>query len=254
MRSNYCVYAHCRLSDNKVFYIGKGSAKRAKSATGRSLYWKRVAEKHGFYSVVLFENLTNEQACEKEIELISEFGRDYLCNLTDGGEGTPGRVCSEKTKKLMSDKFKGIAPEKGTIDAAIKITSKPVGTTCGLRFKSISDAARWLRLNGFPKASKSAVFTTLSGKSNKSYGYEFRYVDENNLLIENGYVDQTNKRKRQVTNSEIVFQSVADAAKFVIDSGLSQAKDITTVTGNIVSSCRGRGKTLRAYGFMWSYV
>lgn len=256
MKKDYCVYAHCKKDTNEVFYIGKGLPKRARSGSfsHRNEHWVRIVKKHGFYPVILYKNLSEQDAFDIEIKLIKEIGRENLCNITDGGEGTSGRVCTEQTKALMSNMFKGVKPMQKTIDAAIEKTSKKIGTTCGMRFPSIASAARYCQSIGFEKASKSAISSCLRGESNTAYGFKFRYVDENNLLIDNGYIDQTNKRKRQVTNSEIVFQSVADAAKFVIDSGLSQAKDITTVTGNIVSSCKGRGRTFRAYGFMWSYV
>lgn len=44
--------------------------------------------------------------------LISFYGRrdlglGILCNLTDGGEGAPGKIVSEETRKKMSSKRKG---------------------------------------------------------------------------------------------------------------------------------------------------
>lgn len=254
--NKYCVYVHCKKTTNQVFYVGKGSIKRAntKSYSSRNVYWGRVAKKHGFYSVILFKNLTNEQACEIEKNLISEFGRENLCNLTDGGDGTPGRIVTDEIKKLMSDRFKGIPPSQNTINASVAKNSKPIGTKCGLRFKSATEAARWLNSNGNPTANKSGIFTALEGRSNKAYGYEFRYVDDSGEIIENGYIDKTKSNYKAVTNGGRVFCSVMEASTYVLENGLSSAKSINTVSANIVSCCKERGRLKTVYGFSWSYT
>jgi len=53
------------------------------------------------------DNLTWEQACEKEKEFISLYGRKntktgVLCNMTDGGEGTLNIKFSEERRKSIS--------------------------------------------------------------------------------------------------------------------------------------------------------
>lgn len=252
----YCVYVHCKKTTNQVFYVGKGSIKRAntKSYSSRNEYWGRVAKKHGFYSVILFMDLTNDQACKIEKDLIAEFGRENLCNLTDGGDGTPGRIVTDEIKKLMSDKFKGISPSQNTIKASIDKNSKPIGTKCGLRFKSTSDAARWLRTRGNPTANKSGIFTALEGRANKAYGYEFRYVNDSGEIIESSYVDKTKSNYKAVTNGDRVFSSIMEASNYVLENGLSSAKSINTVSANIVSCCKKRGRLKTVYGFSWSYT
>lgn len=254
--NKYCVYVHCRKDNNKVFYVGKGSIKRAnaKSPSCRNSYWVRTARKYGFYVVILYRNLTNDQACKLEREIIADFGRENLCNLTDGGDGAPGRVVTDEVKKIMSDKFKGVAPSKQTIKASIAANSKPIGTNCGLRFNSATDAARWLQSIGHKNANKSGIFTALEGRSNKAYGYEFRYLDENGELVDNGYIDKTKTRNKSVTNGLDVFESVTAAGEFVIKNKLSTAKSINTINANIVSCCKGRGRLKTVYGFSWGYV
>lgn len=255
MKENYCVYAHCKKTDNKVFYIGKGSIKRAnaRSYSCRNVFWGRTVKKHGFYSVILYKNLTNDQACEIERDLISEFGRENLCNLTDGGDGTPGRLVSDEVKKLMSERFKGVTPSEQTIKASIEKNSKPIGTKCGLRFKSTTDAARWLKTQGFQSANKSGIFTALEGRANKAYGYEFRYLDDDDCIIESSYIDRTKSRNKPVTNGVDIFDSISQASNFIIENGLSKAKSINTISANIVSCCKQRGRLKTVYGFAWSY-
>ena len=71
----YVVYRHIRLDKNQPFYIGIGNEKGAYSKHGRSNFWKRIVEKTDYEVEILFENLTSEQAKEKEIEFIKLYGR-----------------------------------------------------------------------------------------------------------------------------------------------------------------------------------
>lgn len=88
------LYRHIRLDKNVPFYIGIGSSEnyaRAKDGVKRSILWKRIAAK-GYEVEILIDGLTWEQACEKEKEFISIYGRidlktGTLANMTDGGDG-----------------------------------------------------------------------------------------------------------------------------------------------------------------------
>ena len=44
----FYVYYHRRLSDDKIFYVGKGSGKRAWSTSGRSEAWFKIANEYGW--------------------------------------------------------------------------------------------------------------------------------------------------------------------------------------------------------------
>ena len=105
----FYVYVHMRLTDDSVFYVGKGCKKRYKTKQGRSQYWHRIVAKHGFAAEIVKNNLSFEEANAYEIELIKQL-RDqgcHLCNLTDGGEGCRGRQLSEEAKAQISEKKKG---------------------------------------------------------------------------------------------------------------------------------------------------
>jgi hypothetical protein len=90
------VYRHIRIDKNEPFYIGIGkddTYKRAyqSSKTKRSDFWHNIAS-NGYEVEILMDNLTWEQACEKEKEFISIYGRKdlgqgSLVNLTNGGDG-----------------------------------------------------------------------------------------------------------------------------------------------------------------------
>jgi hypothetical protein len=115
------VYRHIRLDNNKPFYIGigsddKGKYKRANNKSKRSILWKRILAKTEYRIDVLLDNLSWEEACEKEKEFISMYGRldnrlGTLCNHTDGGEGQLGNVQSKETisKRIANTSFANIS-------------------------------------------------------------------------------------------------------------------------------------------------
>jgi len=93
------VYRHIRLDKNEPFYIGIGNNNiyRLNEKNRRNVIWKQITTKTKYEIEVLLDNLTWEEACNKEIELISLYGRidlktGTLANMTSGGDcGTIGR-------------------------------------------------------------------------------------------------------------------------------------------------------------------
>ena len=106
----FYTYLHTRLSDGQVFYVGKGTARRAWS-TCRSAHWKSVVAKHGLRVDVLSRFDTTSEALLHEVFLISCFRdlRAPLVNKTDGGEGVSGHRHSVEVCSAMSAARKGSA-------------------------------------------------------------------------------------------------------------------------------------------------
>lgn len=112
------VYRHIRLDKNEPFYIGIGSDHlytRANELSGkrRNPLWNRISLKTKIEVEIILDNLTWEDACEKEIEFIKLYGRldnstGILCNLTNGGDGSFGVKVSDETKKKLSKLFSGV--------------------------------------------------------------------------------------------------------------------------------------------------
>ncbi len=114
----YYLYRHIRVDKNEPFYIGIGSKcknyktyeteyKRAYSQNNRSKYWNYIINKTEYIVEILFESNSFEEIFEKEIEFIKLYGRSdlklgSLCNLTNGGEGKPGRINDKVTLEKMS--------------------------------------------------------------------------------------------------------------------------------------------------------
>lgn len=103
----FYVYAHRRLSDGSIFYIGKGHGKRAWVKSTRGIWWKRVEAKHGRSVHILARELPEICAFSLERSLISFYGRANLVNATDGGEGATGAKRSDEWKREMSRRMSG---------------------------------------------------------------------------------------------------------------------------------------------------
>jgi len=118
------VYRHIRLDKNEPFYIGIGTDKnftRAKEKTRRNQIWNKIVSKTQYEIEILFENIDINEAKRKEIEFISLYGRKnlgtgILANMTNGGEGTLGRIfkhSKETRDKISQFKIGKISPRKG---------------------------------------------------------------------------------------------------------------------------------------------
>lgn len=104
------LYRHIRLDENVPFYIGIGtdaSFSRSRETTRRNKLWIRIAAKTEHRVEILFDDLTWEEAKQKEIEFIALYGRidkklGPLANLTDGGDGTLGAIVSKEMREMYS--------------------------------------------------------------------------------------------------------------------------------------------------------
>jgi len=111
------LYRHIRLDKNEPFYIGVGSDevgkyKRAYNIHNRSKFWKNIISKTKYEVEIVLDNITWEEACQKEIEFIKLYGRAELnngglVNLTDGGEGFLGYIKTESQKEHLSKVLTG---------------------------------------------------------------------------------------------------------------------------------------------------
>jgi len=106
------VYLHKKKDTQEVFYVGIGVLKeRAYTKHKRSELWKKIVKKYDYDIIITHDNICWEEACSIEKYLISFYGRidiktGILTNMTEGGDGTFGRVCSEETKQKISIKAK----------------------------------------------------------------------------------------------------------------------------------------------------
>lgn len=102
------VYRHIRLDKNEPFYIGIGNNdyRRSRSKRSRNDMWNNIVLKTDYEVEIMLDGLTWDDACIKEKEFISLYGRrdlktGILCNMTEGGEGTIGRKFLETNREEL---------------------------------------------------------------------------------------------------------------------------------------------------------
>lgn len=204
---SYTVYKHTSPSD-KV-YIGI-TCQKVKKRWGsganykQNKYFYSAIKKYSwsnFKHEILFDNLSKEEACQKEIELISTYkstNREYGYNISTGGDvGTAGMHHSEETKEKMSKirmgkcylsdeakkriadanrgKHHSAETRKKLSQAHIGVQTRNKKVICvetGEVFCSILDAGKSKNI------SRSAIGNCLRGLSKKSGGYHWEYYQD----------------------------------------------------------------------------
>lgn len=184
----YYVYVLIDPITGKIFYVGKGlklrmyihvkDVKRNRIPNGNNIYLERkikkilLLEKKVEYKKV-FINENEQDAFNKEIELIKEIGLENLCNLTDGGEGLNywlGKHRSEETKRKISEANKGkIAWNKGkkhTDEAKIKMSMSHIGKKHSeeTKKKISKNNAKWNLGMNLSEETKRKISQTLTGR------------------------------------------------------------------------------------------
>jgi hypothetical protein len=165
----FYVYEHIRPDTGTVFYVGKGSKKRAYTKFRNNPYWNNVVNKVKSFQVRFVAiNLDEELALLVEKERIDQLRKlGYtLTNLTDGGGGASGLKHTDKAKKGMSDNCCMKRPEVvAKISGAKSILAKTVEYE-GKTYHTINDLAEHLGISG--NTLRGRIFR---GKSEK-YGYK----------------------------------------------------------------------------------
>jgi hypothetical protein len=119
------VYSHMKKDSREIYYIGIGKdIKRAYHTGSRSEIWKRHYAKYGLIVDILCNNIDLDSAKNIEKFLIAQYGKNQLCNRTDGGEGFFGGKHTEETKKIIKEKNTG---KKASQETLIKMSLSSKG-------------------------------------------------------------------------------------------------------------------------------
>lgn len=183
------VYMHRNKENGKV-YIGKTSQdphkrwgnngrryiETKKDGTFIHPKFARAILKYGwdnFDHIIMRDNLTEEEACDLERDLIKAFNScgSGGYNITEGGEGTPGSTWSEEQRKKFHEARVGHPPS----EAAMNTMKYKFGKTCrivelDMLFESSGDCAKYLDVT------KAAVKAVLKGRSQTCKGYHIVYA------------------------------------------------------------------------------
>ena len=125
------VYFHINPSNNCIFYVGIGHDNRAWDfKNGRNSHYKNVILKYGNPIVKIYkENLSKQEACSIEKQLIAEYGRigyepnGILVNKSTGGESGVKGVIRGSMDPQTKEKIKQstIGKTKHTFESKEKI-------------------------------------------------------------------------------------------------------------------------------------
>lgn len=263
---NYYVYRHLRgeaVHDEKTgtpFYIGVGKKgkkhswptkeyQRAHDTVGRNKYWKLICGKYGRVVEILMEDLTQEEAYEKEAEFIKLYGRKdngtgILCNLTDGGKGNSGGIRNPDVTKRWLKKMRAGGGFKWT-EARKKEASKYWKEHAKDRKKMVWTDERRKTLSDRMRGKK------LSKKWRKAIG-EGQKGNKRSILAVQNLRESKRKEFKQVLCLEtgFFFDSGYDAAVAMFPN-----KNPLTCGKYIKRVCVGNNpKFTSAYGYTFVYV
>lgn len=135
----YCVYCHINKINNKS-YIGITCKdvnirwrKYGQGYKNNFHFWNAI-QKYGwdnFEHIVLFTDLTRDEACKREILLIAIFNtqnQDLGYNVSKGGDSSfAGITLSEEHRRKISEAKKGKPGPKHTQESKMKMSQSKLG-------------------------------------------------------------------------------------------------------------------------------
>jgi hypothetical protein len=278
------LYRHIRLDKNEPFYIGIGSDsayKRAYEKSNRNKYWKNISNKTEYQVEIILEDLTWEEACEKEKEFIKLYGRilegfGTLCNITEGGDGVLGMkhteetknkirkdnkrpekmlVCMENLKKMQTPEAKAKALANRDYE---QISKKRVLNTDYSKIKKASEKAviqyslggvlikTWNSIteacSNIMNLHDTNVSKCCKGLRKEAGGFIWRYQNENLLLN----IEPVKPKNKEVVQYDINMVKIAEY------KSIGYASKKTGVFKSNITACCNR-KCKQASGYVWRF-
>lgn len=243
MTSDFYVYLHRRASDGSVFYVGKGSRKRAWERSSRNAHWRNIVAKHGLVVELAATGLQEWYALELESEMIFRLGRQTLCNLTDGGDGISGHVHSDETRARLRELNTGktLAPEaRRKISEALagrprdEATRLKIGETQKGTRKSPEHRAKLSAANAGKTQSESAREKRRAALKGRVFSDQHRKK-----------IEAAKAGKSICCSNGMVFEKKSHAARWLRANGHPKAERCALT--------RAAERRRPAYGFNWFY-
>ena len=176
MKSDFYVYIHRKKTNNEIYYVGKGTKRRAWDFhhKQRNNLWNKIHNKHGTIVEIVLDNLTEEQAFSLEEDLIKFYGKrsnntGSLANMTDGGEGCTGATRGENHRCYDSRIWTFYNVDTGeTVESTQYYFGKDhPDVVVDLILNRGRSSRRWVVLELFSKDKIEAIKCRHSGKHSK---------------------------------------------------------------------------------------
>lgn len=108
-QKRYYVYAWYTKDTNEIFYIGKGTGKRYLTRKRENKFFMNILNAHDCDSLIMKDNLSEKEAFELEVMLISYFRKRsrILTNICDGGENPP-KMSGKRSREWCENIKKGL--------------------------------------------------------------------------------------------------------------------------------------------------
>ena len=251
----FTVYCHTLMLDGRK-YVGITSKKPQKRWDYGNGYFGthfgNAIKKYGwknFKHEILFVNLTKDDACNKEKELIKEWklqDKKLGFNICDGGEGTSGYVFTEDDKQKMRLAHMG---KKHTKEERIKIKNalKEYYKTHTHHFSQ--ESIEKMRQT---KKSQNRV-----GKLAWNYGKKLSDETKNKLREANlgKKASQETRQKMSDSSKKIKVDMLNKNGEYIMtfNSIKEASMFINSSSGHITECAKGLRNTVKNYKWRYSY-
>lgn len=148
----YYVY-ELQRPDGLPFYIGKGTGKRILSHEMEARRGCRCYKCNTIRKIwrdgwqigrkIVFTTESEQEAFIYESRLIAFYGRDALCNQTDGGDGASGYRPSEETRRKRGQTMKRVWSDPETHERRSRSIRRALQDAAYRIRKAAESAARW---------------------------------------------------------------------------------------------------------------
>lgn len=271
MAVDFYIYQHRRLTDGKVFYVGKGHKGRAWSRDRRNAHWRNVVAKHGYSVEILEDGLQAWYAYEREVEVIAQRVEAgcILTNRTSGGDGVIGYEWTDAHREkisLISKRLWQSDEYRNKVVERVSAGQRRIWADPDYRKSTIEKMAA-----GIDPAEKSRTTTEQNVKTwadplvraKRVAGIKAAKADPDYRAKEDARLRamwNDSQRKSQLRDSKrgsmksvlcveagLTFDAIKAATRWLVEQGFKSA-----AKANIRSVCQGKMKT--AYGYKWQFV
>lgn len=259
----YIVYLH--TTPNGKRYVGitcNRPKERWKRGRGyESQFFYEAVQEFGWDNIkheVLFENLTEEEAEKKEVELISFYKSnqpEFGYNVYNGGNAL--QKLSDETKRKISEKLKGKVHSKESIE---RQRQKLLGRTWTPEMREHIMEARKNHPHRFTEEQRKAMSERVMGEKHPMYGKHHSEESRKKMSAsqkgkKHGAMKESTKlllSKTHAKDKKPIIQYDLHMNKIAEFDSVRSAERSLGVHSSAISKCaKGRQKT--SCGYIWRY-